>query len=411
MERNHRLEFSRRSVLNRQIRSGRELSYPIELIVKTEYAKRDWLSGELGKIGEVTRVFDSIPYLSFRCDAADAEKLNHSFRKLADHKAYRAIAASISVIDVSNTVRIPDFKKSRGYGDAWNLENIGVYDAKKIASGNGISIAILDTGVDYGHPEVSHAFGGDKGYDFVRNCNDPIDFNGHGTHVAGIAVGTSYGVSCDSRTYAVRVLDENGSGSEADTIAGLDWAAGNDVDVINMSLGSEYASTALEDMCYFLANKGVLIVAAAGNSGFGPNYPAAFGDPVIAVAAVNRRNRHADFSNIYDTNDISAPGVNVTSSYLGGYETLSGTSMAAPHVSGSLALAASALHRECDLEGVMEGTAQKLETGGIPRRDVYGAGLVRADGMARAASELGSENPLKQYYAEVMDALNEVLWE
>ena len=411
MERNHRLEFRRKAALNREISSGRTLSHPIELIVKTDYGKRDWLAGELGKIGKVTRVYDSIPYLSFRCDAADAEKLNQSFRKLADHKAYRSIASSISVIDVSNTVKIPDFTRSRRSSDTWNLENIGAYEAKKIASGEGITMAVVDTGVDYGHPEVSHAFGTVKGYDFIRNGSDPMDFNGHGTHVAGIATGRNYGVASGCRVYAVRVLDENGSGNEADTIAGLDWAASHDADVINMSLGSEYASTALEDMCYFLADKGVLIVAAAGNSGFGPNYPAAFGDPVVAVAAVNRRNRHADFSNIYDTNDISAPGVNITSSYLGGYETLSGTSMAAPHVSGALALAASALKSECDLEGMMEETAQKLDSGGIPRRDVYGAGLVRADGLAKAASGMESENSLKSYYAEFVNALREVLWE
>ena len=411
MERNHRLEFRRKVALNREISSGRTLSHPIELIVKTDYGKRDWLAGELGKIGKVTRVYDSIPYLSFRCDAADAEKLNQSFRKLADHKAYRSIASSILVIDVSNTVKIPDFTRSRRSSDTWNLENIGAYEAKKIASGEGITMAVVDTGVDYGHPEVSHAFGNVKGYDFIRNGSDPMDFNGHGTHVAGIAAGRNYGVASGCRVYAVRVLDENGSGNEADTIAGLDWAASHDADVINMSLGSEYASTALEDMCYFLADKGVLIVAAAGNSGFGPNYPAAFGDPVVAVAAVNRRNRHADFSNIYDTNDISAPGVNITSSYLGGYETLSGTSMAAPHVSGALALAASAVKSECDLEGMMEETAQKLDSGGIPRRDVYGAGLVRADGLAKAASGMGSENSLKSYYVEFVNALREVVWE
>ena len=411
MERNHRLEFSRRRALNRQISGGKNSGHPIELIVKTEYGKRDKLVRELGKVGTVTRVFNSIPYLSFRCDAADAEKLNQSFRKLADHKAYRAIAASISVIDVSNTVRIPDFTKSRGDGDMWNLENIGVYEAQKIASGGGISLAIVDTGVDYGHPEVAHAFGSVKGYDFIRDTDDPMDFNGHGTHVAGIAAGSNYGVAGDCRAYAARVLDENGSGNEADTIAALDWAADHDVDVINMSLGSESASTALEDMCYFLANKGTFIVAAAGNSGFGPSYPASFGDPVVAVAAVNRKNKHADFSNIYDTNDISAPGVNITSSYLGGYETLSGTSMAAPHVSGAFALAASALKRDCDLEGVMENTAQKLENGSIPRRDIYGAGLVRVDGMAKAVSRLGSASPLKSYYTELLDALKEVFLE
>ena len=411
MERDHRLEFTRRKALNRQIRQRKESQESVELIVKTAYRKRDGLLRELGRLGEVTRIFDSIPYLSFRCDAADAEKINESFRNLADHKAYRSLVRSVQAIDISNTFRLPEFSKSERLEGNWNLDRIGAYEARKTTLGGGINLAIIDTGVDYEHPEVSHAFGRIKGYDFVRNGPDPLDFNGHGTHVTGIATGKNYGVATGCTAYSLRVLDENGTGSEADTIAGLDWVASREIDVINMSLGSEYASQALEEMCYFLANKGTLIVAAAGNSGYGANYPAAFGDPVVAVAAINDKNRHADFSNIYDTNDISAPGVNITSSYLGGYETLSGTSMAAPHVSGALALAASAVKKECDLEDLMERTAQKLETGTIPERSVYGAGLLRADKLVKTVCDLKSDNLLSVGYAEIMSTLREVLWE
>lgn len=414
MHRNNRLEFLRRNALDKGIRGSRKNRQPIELIVKVEFGKRDWLARELDKVGKVNHIFRAIPYLSFSCDAEDAYHLNQAFRKLADKRAYSAIASSISVIDISNTFSIPGVSRKlgeRASSSLWNLENIGAYDAQEIALGEGVKLAILDTGIDYRHKEVSNSFGDDKGYDFVRKSSDPMDFNGHGTHVAGIAVGRNYGVARASEVYAVRVLDENGMGSEANTIAGLDWANSHDADVINLSLGSPYASTALEDMCYYLANKGVLLVAATGNYGFGPNYPAAFGEPVIAVAAVDEALRHPDFSNIYETNDISAPGVEITSSYIGGYATLSGTSMASPHVAGSLALVLSAVKRERNLEELMEETAQKLESGAFPERDVYGAGLVRVDRMARAVAEAGKEPKTASYGREILSALKEVLWE
>ncbi|MAG16124.1 hypothetical protein CMO88_03615 [Candidatus Woesearchaeota archaeon] len=410
---NHRLNFLRRKILNKSIGIGRQQKEPIELIVKTEFSKRDWLTGELNRLGRVTRVFESLPYLSFICDSDDAHGISRGFHKLADDRAYKSIASAISVIDVSSRFSIPTVTKTRGNSNGlWNLENIGAYEAQEFALGKGVKVAVIDTGVDYNHSEISRNFGATKGYDFIRNSPDPMDFNGHGTHVAGITFGENYGVASDAERYAVRVLDENGMGTEADTIAGMDWAATHDVDIINLSLGSPYASTALEDMCYYLANKGVIIVAAAGNSGFGPNYPAAFDEPVIAVAAVDEQNRHAGFSNIYETNDISAPGVDITSSYIGGYATLSGTSMASPHVAGSIALVMSAIKKDCDLEELMEDSAQKLEQGDLPERDVYGAGLIRVDKMAKAVVETSKtyrRSLLEEYGREVLSVLKEVL--
>lgn len=403
---NPKLEFTRRSNLKKSIQDSRQQKHPIELIVKSDFSRRDGALKHIRRVGEISHVYDSIPFFSFKCEPEDAYRLSQTFYQLAEHKAFRSVAASLSAIDVSSTIRIPPVSKSKSAG-LWNLEDIGAYAAREVALGNGARVAIVDTGVDYRHPEVSGNFGSKKGYDFVRSTADPMDFNGHGTHVAGIAFGQNYGVAGGAAAYAVRVLDSDGSGSEADTIAGLDWAAGNGVDVVNLSLGAPFASAALEEMCYYLANKGVVLVAAAGNSGFGPNYPAAFGDPVIAVAAVDRSLNHPEFSNIYDTNDISAPGVGITSSYIGGYATLSGTSMAAPHVSGSMALVLSALRKETDLEQLMEDTAQKLSNGFFPERDVYGAGLLRVDKMAQAVSQMRN---FRDYGAEALAALKEALW-
>ncbi|MBI2142679.1 S8 family serine peptidase [Candidatus Woesearchaeota archaeon] len=238
----------------------------------------------------------------------------------------------------------------------------------------------MDTGVEYFHTELSHSFGRVKGYDVIEDSDNPADRNGHGTHVAGTCAGLNYGVAIGSNLYAVRVLDENGSGIESNLIAGVEWCIKNGMHIVNMSLGSPVASSAFEEICYAAAEKGVILVAAAGNNGGEfAMYPAAFGDPVIAVAAVDRYNRHADFSNIFMTNDISAPGVEIPSSYIGGsYASLSGTSMASPHVAGSIALALP-LVRNQDIYGLLDSTAENIGNDG----DVFGAGLVRADGMVK----------------------------
>ncbi len=408
-QRNSKLEFLRRKVLNREIDSRRKESRQLELLVKTDFRKQEFLAKELGRIGKVRHVYKAIPYLSIVCDAKDAAGLSSAFHRLADEKAYSSIAAVISAIDVSNTLTIPETRISsrKSSEGLWNLDAIGAYEAKEIARGEGVKVAVIDTGVDYRHPEISQSFGSAKGYDFIRGNDDPMDFNGHGTHVAGIAVGQNYGIADMADLYALRVLDENGSGTEADAIAAMDWADKHEADAINMSMGSPYVSAALEDMCYYLANKGVLIVAAAGNNGFGANYPAAFGEPVIAVAAVDEQLRHPEFSSIYETNDISAPGVNITSSYIGGYKTLNGTSMAAPHVTGTLAVALSALRKKTDLEQLMEETAEKLGQGNFPERDVFGAGLIRADKLLHAIAK-SAKNSSRDYGKELLGMLKEV---
>lgn len=404
-QKNLRLGALRMAALSEGIRKCREIKKPVELIVRAD-SRRSWLARELGRVGQVTHVYEHIPYLSFRCDGADAYALSQVFHRASDERAYRAVASAVSAIDFSGGFSIPKVTKhAEVVDDVWNLEDIGAYVAQGFGSGEGVKVAVIDTGVNYNHGEVRGCFGALKGYDFVLSSDAPMDLNGHGTHVAGIVLGANYGVASGAGCFALRVLDETGSGNEADAIAALDWAAGHGVDVVNMSFGSPHASSALEDMCYYLADKGVLVVAAAGNDGVGASYPAAFGDSVIAVAAVDRGNRHADFSNVYGTNDISAPGVAITSSYLDGYATLSGTSMAAPHVSGSLALVLSVARSGASLEDVMERTALNLGGG----RDVYGAGLVRVDRMVEAVSQL-RQRPLKSYGAEAVHALKEVLW-
>ena len=140
-----------------------------------------------------------------------------------------------------------------------------------------------------------------------------------------------------------------------------------------MSWGSQAASRCLEELCYQAAQEGIVLVAAAGNSGYGAAYPASFDDAVISVPAVDRNSNHPDFSNIYETNDLAAPGVDIISCYPGEkYKSLTGTSMAAPHVAGGVALATSLqIH---NVEEKMKTTAKQLGP-----EEIFGAGLMQID--------------------------------
>lgn len=415
---NGRLSLSERRsrALTDAIAAAKNGKSELEIIVKAEESRKDDVARQLQRIGQVGHVYKLIPYLSLRCDADYADILRKaSSGDVSDsvfEKTFRNIMPAISAIEVSSKFSIPKAKLARNTAPVavgaarlkqraplWNLEAIGAYEAQGYGTGEGVNVAIIDSGVDYSHSQLRARFGTDKGYDFVKNDSEPMDKNGHGTHVAGTVASADYGVAAGCRLYAVRVLDENGSGSEADAIAGIEWCIKNGIDVANMSFGGPVASQAFEEICAYAWQQGILLAAAAGNSGYGANYPAAFGDSVIAVAAVDEELNHPGFSNIYETNDIAAPGVNVVSTYIGeSYATLSGTSMASPHVAGSLALALSvAAGTAADMEKLMKSKAENLG-----EQETFGAGLIRIDGMASylagTAEYPGNRQPLVRDY-------------
>lgn len=222
-------------------------------------------------------------------------------------------------------------------------------------TGTGVPVAILDTGIDTTHPEFSGRIL--KCHSELTNTNTCEDQNGHGTHVAGIAgaagINTSAkGVAPSVSFYVAQVLDASGSGSISGVIAGIDWATANGAKVISMSLGTNPISktepncdTVIPSLTTAINNAvsaGATVIAAAGNSGKqGVGAPACISS-TIAVAAVNSADNIASFSSrggpVAD-HGIAAPGVNIFSSWInGGYNTISGTSMATPLVSGTIAL-------------------------------------------------------------------------
>ncbi|WP_306978053.1 S8 family peptidase [Alkalibacillus salilacus] len=248
-------------------------------------------------------------------------------------------------------------------------------------TGAGVDVAVLDTGIDRSHEDLNvssgHSVFGDSPY---------ADGQGHGTHVAG-TIGANdnntgvVGVAPDASLHAVKVLDDDGSGSYAGIAEGIEWAIQNDMDVINMSLGGSSSSSILEEYSDMAYSEGLLVVAAAGNSGnswgWGDTvgYPAKY-DSVIAVAAVDQNNNRASFSSHGPDVELAAPGVGVQSTVPGnGYDSLDGTSMASPHVAGVAAQVWEAKPglTNVELRSLLQTTAEDLGNS-----DYYGNGLVQS---------------------------------
>jgi subtilisin family serine protease len=204
--------------------------------------------------------------------------------------------------------------------------------------GAGVTAFVIDTGVMVEHP----TFGGRAtgGFDAIDGDNDPDDGHGHGTHVAGTVGGTEYGVAKGVNIVGVRVLDDSGSGTTEQVVAGIDWVSQNHQGpaVANMSLGGP-ADEALDTAVRNSVTSGVTYAIAAGNSssdasGFSP----ARVQEAVTVAASDINDAQADFSNFGSLVDLYAPGVDITSSWNdGATNTISGTSMATPHVAGAAA--------------------------------------------------------------------------
>lgn len=275
----------------------------------------------------------------------------------------------------------------------WGIDRV---DAEKIFSfnsGTSAKLGIIDTGIDLFHPDLqANIKGGVNTINPLKNANDD---NGHGTHVAGTAAAINnsigvVGVGPEINLYAIKVLNRNGSGFLSDVIEGIQWAIANDMDVVNMSLGTSSNIQSFHDAVVAAKNAGIVVVAAAGNSGRTGgtvSYPAAYPE-AMAVSATDSSDNLASFSSRGPEVDIAAPGVSVYSTYKGSsYATFSGTSMASPHVAGAAALVIktpigiydsnlNGLWDPAEVKSKLEATATDLGVGG--RDNLFGAGLLNA---------------------------------
>jgi subtilisin family serine protease len=207
------------------------------------------------------------------------------------------------------------------------------------AAGTGVTAYIIDTGIA-AHPDFGTRLG--SGYTAITDATDTGDCNGHGTHVAGTVASTTYGVAKAAQLVPVRVLGCDGSGSWSGVIAGLDWAARSHVSgkaVANMSLGGP-ANSSVDRAVQSLINDGVTVAVAAGNSNANAcNSSPARVSAALTVGATDTTDTRAGFSNYGSCLDLFAPGVNIDSTWnTGDTATLSGTSMATPHVAGAAAV-------------------------------------------------------------------------
>ena len=341
-----------------------------------------------------------------------------------------AFAATVPITALNAVRGLPDVEavepdlevKALGEIDAtWGLVRIGCGPVQSgtypgavgPVLGTGVRVAVVDTGIDYLHPDLAANFAG--GYDFVNNDADPMDDNGHGTHVSGtiaaVRNGTGVlGAAPEADLFALKVLGSSGSGSWSGILSALDWCAANRVAVANFSLGSSsYPGTTVEAGFDNAAKAGVLLVAAAGNSGPGTdtvNYPGKFAS-VIAVGSTTSTDLVSSFSSTGPDVELAAPGSLIYSTTLGGgYGTLSGTSMATPHVTGVAALVVSAGIGDSNGDGfindevrqLLQSTAQDLGAAG--RDPIYGFGLVDAEAAVAAVQGAPTQpNPVPIFYA------------
>jgi len=253
-------------------------------------------------------------------------------------------------------VRPAEVAVAGGQEIPWGITRIGADRAWATSTGEGVRVAVIDSGIDLDHPDLKDNIKG--GYNAVKRKDSFDDGFGHGTHVAGIiaalnnsygVVGTSYNVSL----YGVKVLDDTGAGRLSDLIEGLAWSVFNRMQVVNISLETSEDLPPFRKAIAKTYAAGVVIVAAAGNGGGETAYPAAYPE-VIAVSAVDGEDNIAPWSNSGKI-ELTAPGVDILSTVPVGfipdsaYFSSSGTSMACPHVSGTVALLlASKISRKYD---------------------------------------------------------------
>lgn len=251
-----------------------------------------------------------------------------------------------------------------------------------------VRVAVLDSGIDLTHPRLRGYLG--KGINLLKNGEPPSDENGHGTHVAGMIALAAGGWAADLKVptvviHPVKIFDQTGFGRIVDIVRGLYWCAEQGVDIVNLSFGTDMkTSRALQRAIREVDRAGVLLVGAAGNDGREGNvdFPGRYSE-VLAVSACTRTDRLAPFSSVGEGIDMIAPGAGVISlAPGGGFVRMSGTSMAAPHVTAAAALLLG-MEPHLTPEAVrrrMAGTAEWLPT--VPGR-AQGAGLLRADRCLR----------------------------
>ena len=321
------------------------------------------------------------------------EKFDGEFKK--GYKIINAVSARLPLQAIENLSRRhevsyiePDYQVTVTSQEIpWGISRIFgneeyFFPSWDFSTGQGVAVAVLDTGIDENHVDLPNFLGGTNTID---DTHWGLDKHGHGTHVAGTIAALNnstgvVGVAPGADLYAVKVMDDNGRGSHSALISGIEWAVDQNIPIINMSLGGNNYSEALKEAVDAAYSEGILLVASAGNDGDSTDnvlYPAKF-DSVIAVSASDINDNLAIFSSRGPSIELIAPGHNILSLYPGNMtKNYSGTSMASAHVAGSAAVIWGAVESFSNVE-IRELLQENTQDLGLPN-NYQGHGLVRVD--------------------------------
>ncbi|WP_134683476.1 S8 family serine peptidase [Brevibacillus migulae] len=314
--------------------------------------------------------------------------------KASEQEALTSLSSNPSVEYIEPNIKMHTFAEiaDPSYSKQWGLRAIHAAEAWAEATNTEeVTVAVLDTGVDYTHPDLANRVDTKHDYDYINGDSDAMDDNGHGTHVSGILAAelNKVGIAgtagpIDVKLLPLKVLDDEGDGDLYHVAMAIEDAVDLGADVINLSLGGYWNEEmdgkprTMIDAVEYAMDKGAVVIAAAGNEKADADYfiPASIPD-VITVSAVNENLKLTNFSNFGDSIDIAAPGEDILSTWPGGgYVYESGTSMATPFVSGAAALL-KAQNPDLDPEELtdllLEGTT---DLGAKGDDDLYGEGLL-----------------------------------
>jgi len=287
---------------------------------------------------------------------------------------------------MSDFVHLPPYRVEFGSiplsdkdGVDWGVESYGIPNLWKQTKGDGVTVAVIDTGISK-HSALIDAVVDYRNFSSDTSFEDTV---GHGTHVAGIIGarrGLAKGIAPEAKLLSLKVLGHSGMGSNESVAKAVLHAAETKCDIACMSLGSPKPDSRLHEAIRLACREGVIVVCAAGNDGGAVNYPAAFPE-TVGVGAVDRTGAACEFSSRGKEIVVAAPGCDITSTWLAdGYATVSGTSMAAPFVAGTLALYVSAAKKDgkkIDQPAVLKALSQTCKDAGDKGRDnIYGWGLL-----------------------------------
>jgi serine protease len=349
------------------------------------------------KLNAIAQQYKVKPRLNSEFSAADNVYVVEGDRQTLASLRNSKIAKYTEYIEPNYIYRAYEVPNDPQYGQQWNMRSISIESAWDETKGNGVTVAVIDTGISQVPDLKNTKFV--EGYDFVNDKVAADDDNGHGTHVAGtVAQSTNNnygvaGVAYEATLMPLKVLSAGGTGTTSDIAEAIRFAADNGAGVINMSLGGGGESEMMKEAIAYAHQKGVVVVAAAGNANRNAaEYPARY-PHVIGVSAIDSAGEKAPYSNFGAGIDLSAPGGSNSGKIV--QETIDpdteepvfagfqGTSMASPHVAGVAALIKAAGIQDPDeVESILQKSARVVQDDGL---NYYGAGHLDAAAAVKLA--------------------------